>query len=66
MPAHAADRLWENPISERRSSLVPASPYPQVTPEPELERRRVLGATLAECGCTDYMVVGRQVISSEI
>lgn len=45
---------------------MPASPYPQVTPEPELERRRVLGATLAECGCTDYMVVGRQVISSEI
>lgn len=45
---------------------MPASPYLQVTPEPEQECRKVLGAILAACGCTCYMVIGHQVIFSEI
>ena len=51
-----AEGLWKKPTNcrenlERKSFCVPASPHPQVTSEPEVESRKVLGAILGECRC---------------
>lgn len=40
---------------------MPASPHPQVTPQPELESRKVLGAILAERRCPRQVVTGHVI-----